>query len=46
MELEEVPHAAPIVNLLAPGKFEWNFGYVIFNWILVIDVWASVVKLP
>ena len=28
------------VNSLAPGKFEWNFGYVIFKWILVIDGWG------
>ena len=27
-------------NSLAPGKFEWNFGYVIFKWILVIDGWG------
>ena len=26
------------VNSLAPGKFEWNFRYVIFKRILVIDV--------
>ena len=25
------------VNSLAPGKFEWNFSYVIFKHILVID---------
>ena len=24
-------------NSLAPGRFEWNFMYVIFKWILVID---------
>ena len=24
-------------NSLAPGKFEWNFIYVIFTWILMID---------
>ena len=30
---------API-NSLAPGKFKWNFRYVIFKWILVIDVWG------
>ena len=28
------------LNLLAPGKFEWNFIYVIFKWILVIDGWC------
>ena len=28
------------VNSLAPGKFEWNFGYVIFKRILVIDGWG------
>ena len=25
------------INSLAPGKFEWNFRYVIFKWTLVID---------
>ena len=28
------------LNSLAPGKFEWNFRYVIFKWILVIDGWG------
>ena len=28
------------VNSLAPGKFEWNFMYVIFKRILVIDGWS------
>ena len=28
------------VNSLALGKFEWNFGYVISKWILVIDGWG------
>ena len=28
------------INSLAPGKFEWNFRYVIFKWILVIDGWG------
>ena len=39
----DVCHMArlPWVNLLAPGKFEWNFRYVIFNWILVIDCWDT-----
>ena len=27
-------------NSLAPGKFEWNFRYVIFQEILVIDGWG------
>ena len=27
-------------NSLAPGKFEWNFRYVIFKWILVIAGWS------
>ena len=27
-------------NSLAPGKFEWNFLYVIFKRILVIDGWG------
>ena len=25
---------------LAPGKFEWNFRYVVFKWILVIADWG------
>ena len=29
------------VNSLAPGKFEWNFKYIIFKGILVIDGWGS-----
>ena len=29
-----------LINSLAPGKFEWNFRYVIFKWILVIDGWG------
>ena len=28
------------VNSLAPGKFEWNFRYVIFKQILLIDGWG------
>ena len=28
------------INSLAPGKFEWNYIYVIFKWILVIDGWG------
>ena len=28
------------VNSFAPGKFEWNFSYVIFQGILVIDGWG------
>ena len=28
------------VNSLAPGKFEWNFRYVIFKRISVIDGWG------
>ena len=27
-------------NSLAPWKYEWNFIYVIFKWILVIDGWG------
>ena len=27
-------------NPLAPGKFEWNFIYVIFKQILMIDCWG------
>ena len=29
------------INSLAPGKFEWNFRYVIFKWISVIDCGIS-----
>ena len=28
------------INSLAPGRFEWNFRYIIFKWILVIDGWG------
>ena len=28
------------VNSLAPGKFEWNFRYLIFKRIVVIDRWG------
>ena len=28
------------INSLAPGKFKWNFRYVIFKLILVIDGWG------
>ena len=28
------------LNSLAPGKFEWNFTYVIFKLILVVDGWG------
>ena len=31
---------APHLNSLPPGKFEWNFRYVIFKRILVIDGWG------
>ena len=27
-------------NSLASGKFEWNFRYVLFKWILVINGWG------
>ena len=30
----------PTFNSLAPGKFEWNFIYIIFKQILVIDGWG------
>ena len=33
--LEEV-----LINSFAPGKFEWNFRYVIFQGILVTDGWG------
>ena len=26
---------------LAPGKFEWNFRYVIFKWIWMVDGWGT-----
>ena len=35
------------INSMVPGKFQWNFRYVIFKWILVIDaceialIWMS-----
>ena len=29
-----------MLNSLAPGKFEWNFRYVIFKRILMIDGWG------
>ena len=29
-----------IVNSLAPGEFQWKFGFVIFKQILVIDGWG------
>ena len=29
-----------LINALASGKFEWNFRYVIFKRILVIDGWG------
>ena len=45
--LDTLPHSEPklmskiqILNSLAPGKFEWNFRYVIFKWILVVDGWG------
>ena len=30
----------PPFNSLAPGKFEWNFRYVFFKWILMVDGWG------
>ena len=29
-----------VFNSLVPGKFEWNFIYIIFKQILVIDCWG------
>ena len=29
-----------LLNPLAPGKFEWNFGFLIFEIISVIDGWG------
>ena len=34
----------PIINSLAPGRFKWNFGWVIF--ILVTDSWVIACKIP
>ena len=34
------------VNSLAPGELEWNFRCVLFKQMLLIDGWASLVKLP
>ena len=31
---------APQINSLVHGRFEWNFWYVIFKQILVIDGWG------
>ena len=33
-------------NSLAPGRFEWNFRYIIFKLMLMIDGWGILVKLP
>ena len=38
--LSVLKHHRGIFNSLAPGKFEWNFRYVIFKGILVIDDWG------
>ena len=38
--LSDLARVGKYFNPLAPGKFEWNFRYVIFKWILVIDVWG------
>ena len=37
---EGIPTAPTILNPLAPGKFKWNFRYVISKWISVSDVWG------
>ena len=34
------------VNSLSPGRFEWNFRFLIFNIILVINGWAIFVQVP
>ena len=34
-----------ILNSLTPGKFAWNFRYVIFKWILVVDGWGISCKI-
>ena len=39
-ELIPTELAAFNINSLAPGKFEWNFRYVISKQILVIDGWG------
>ena len=38
--LSDQRNGSEIINSLAPGKFEWNFRYVIFKLISVIDGWG------
>ena len=33
------------VNSLAPGEFEWNFRYMIFKQISVIDCWGIIFEI-
>ena len=35
----------PSLNSLDPGKFAWNFRFVIFKWILVIAGWGISCKI-
>ena len=44
--LEEPRMMFIYINSLAPGKFEWNFRYLIIQIISVIDGWGSLVNLP
>ena len=39
-ELVRPPSLLFCFNSLAPGRFEWNFRYVIFNVISVVDSWG------
>ena len=34
------------INSLAPGKFEWNFRYITFKRIFVIDGWCILCEFP
>ena len=38
--LNYTSHGSWPINSLAPGKFEWNFRYVLLKWLLVIDGWG------
>ena len=41
-KIQQIPRTSHVwfVNSLALGKFEWNFRYVIFQGILVIEDWG------
>ena len=34
------------INSLAPGRFKWNFGYIIFKLALVTDGWVISCEIP